>query len=261
MKSCLYECKVMHHRLTPKPHRFTYRIFMFYLDLDEVGEVARCIPFFSRNRFNLFSFHDADHLGEGEGGIMPKLRAYLASAGISLPEGGAAHLLTLPRVLGYVFNPVSFYICTDGGGAPVCAIAEVGNTFGEKKLYPIPQRSADGRFRLTTAKHFYVSPFSAPDMDFDFRIAVPGERIEIHVDTLDGSKKALLSTMAGRRAPLTPGRLAWFAVKYPLMTLRVILLIHWNALLLWLKGVSFHRKEAHPELQRDVIHPHPSIIP
>ncbi len=259
MNSCLYECNVMHHRLSPKEHRFCYRIFMFHLDLDEIDGIAKRVPLFSRNRRGLFSFHDADHLQEGKGDVREKLATYLGENGIALEPGCRAMLLTLPRVMGYIFNPVSFYFCFDPAGAPMCAVAEVGNTFGEKKLYLLPRPVAEDRFRLVVTKHFYVSPFSELDLQFDFKLRVPDETMEIHVDDRNGEERVLLSALTGRRAPLTTGRLAWFAIKYPMVTLWVMAMIHWNALLLWLKRVPFHRKEAQPELQRDVLHPHPSI--
>jgi DUF1365 family protein len=259
MNSCLYECNVMHHRLAPKEHRFSYRIFMFHLDLDEIDSIARRIPFFSHNRRGLFSFHDSDHLQEGIGTVREKLAAYLAANGIDLPANSRTMLLTLPRVLGYIFNPVSFYFCLDAAGTPLCAVAEVGNTFGEKKLYLLPEPLSGDRFRLVVPKHFYVSPFSGLDLQFDFKLRLPGESMEIHVDDRNGEERILLSALTGKRAPLTASRLGWFAIKYPMVTLWIMTLIHWNALLLWLKRVPFHRKEARPDLQRDVLHPHPSI--
>jgi hypothetical protein len=135
----------------------------------------------------------------------------------------------------------------------------VGNTFGEKKLYLLPELSAGDRFRLVTPKNFYVSPFSELDLDFDFKLRIPSESLEVHVDDRLGEERTLLAALTGRRAALTAGRLGWFTVKYPFLTLWIITLIHWNALLLWLKRVPFHRKEARPELQRDVLHPHASL--
>ncbi len=259
LRSCLYECRVMHHRLAPKQHRFEYRIFMFALDLDEIDEATGEVMGFSRNRWNLYSFHDRDHISTHPGSLKENLVCYLAEHGIEFPAGGRVTLVTLPRVFGYVFNPVSFYYCFDVKGKPLCAIAEVGNTFGEMKLYLIRSPESESRFRLVTPKHFYVSPFSGLELNFDFKLRIPDEHLEIHIDDCAGKERVLLSTVSGVRTPLTSARLAWFTLKYPLVTLRVIFLIHWNAMLLWLKRIPWHAKAAHPEMQRDVLRPHASI--
>ncbi|HEX4086461.1 MAG TPA: DUF1365 domain-containing protein [Chthoniobacteraceae bacterium] len=260
MNSCLYECRVMHHRLAPKVHRFQYRIFMFYLDLDEIDAAAARLPLFSRNRFNLFAFHDRDHLPGPGRSVKQKAIERLAGAGIDFPPDGRIALLTMPRVLGYGFNPVSFYFCFDSRGAPVCALVEVENTFREKKLFFLHEPGADGRFRLVAPKHFYVSPFSDLEVHFDFNLRVPGDALEIHIDDRSAAGDILLlSALTGRREALGAGRMAWLAVKYPLVTLWVIFLIHWNALRLWLKRVPFYAKEARPEYQRGVLNPHASI--
>jgi DUF1365 family protein len=162
-------------------------------------------------------------------------------------------------VLGYIFNPVSFYFCADAAGAPLCAVVQVGNTFRELKPYLLPTVSADGGFRLVTPKHFYVSPFSELDVAFDFKLKVPGAHLEIHIDDRAGERRVLLSALTGRRVPLSTARLAWLTLKYPLITLQVIFLIHWHALLLWFKRLPWHRKSAHPDLQRDLFQPHASL--
>jgi DUF1365 family protein len=260
-RSCLYKCTVMHHRLTPKEHRFTYSLFLFCLDLDEIPAICARTKGLSYNRFNVYSFRDSDHLkttGAGRS-VKQNLTAYLAQNGVDFPEDGRVILLTMPRVLGYIFNPVSFYFCFNAAGVPLCALAEVGNTFGEMKPYLLAAPDADGVFRLRTPKHFYVSPFSALDLDFDFKLRVPGEALEIHINDLQGESTVLLSTLAGTRVPLTSARLAWLTLQFPFLTLKVIFLIHWQALLLWLKRLPFHSKAAKAHLQRDVLNPHSSI--
>ena len=165
-------------------------------------------PFLDGIRRNIFAFHDADHLDSKGGTVREKLVTYLARNGFTMPEGGRCMLLTLPRVFGYVFNPVSFYFCFDENGMPMCAVAEVGNTFGEKKLYLLSEFSNGDRFRLVTPKNFYVSPFSELDLEFDFKLRIPAEALEIHVDDRNGDERILLSALTGRRAALTAGA-AW----------------------------------------------------
>lgn len=260
-RSCLYECSVMHQRLVPRPHRFQYNLFMFYLDLDELDQLATQTPLFSRNRRNVYSFWDADHLQLSSADLKQNLALYLAQQGVAFPAGGRIMLLTLPRVLGYIFNPVSFYFCFDAQGVPLCAVAEVGNTFREQKPFLVAREDSSGdRFRRVAPKHFYVSPFSSLELKFDFKLRLPEGRLELHINDLDAQDQpVLLSALAGTRAPFTNARLAWYTLKYPLLTLRVIFLIHWHALLLYWKKIPFHRKAANAALQRDVYRPHSSL--
>jgi len=270
----------MHHRFAPKEHRFDYRIFLFALDLDELAACDRRLALFSVNRRNLYSFREEDYLPTGEAlhrrtaplspdaapppaarSLKERVIAYLAERGIDL-TGGRVVLLTLPRVAGYLFNPVSFYFCYDRQGAPAAALAEVTNTFREMKTYFLGADAAAGAaapFRLRTPKHFYVSPYSDVDVAFDFRLRLPGERLDLRIDDFAGPARTLASTLTGERRPLTAGRLAAWTIKYPLITLRVISLIHWHALRLWLKRVPWFAKSARPQDQRDLYRPHASV--
>jgi hypothetical protein len=255
----------MHQRLSPKRYALRHSLFMFYLDLDEVAPLARTLRLFSRNRWNLYSFHDADHLpGGGDAGapLRRRLARYLAAQGIALASAARIRLLTLPRIAGYVFNPISVYFCfADAEGEPLCAIAEVGNTFGEHKLYLLPRAApADSSlFTLRVPKHYYVSPFSSLTLEFDFNLRVPGEALHLRIDDFDGEHRVLRSGLRGRRRPLSDARLAWYGIKYPLLTLKVIGLIHWHALKLWLRGVPWHRKADSPDLQQEVLRPHSTL--
>lgn len=303
LNSCLYECTVLHHRFAPKSHRFVYRIFLFAFDLDELPELHRRLPLFSHNRANIFSFRDSDFLPTGEplhrassppppfkpaGDPTPSLKsrvvAHLATQGIDL-TGGRVVLVTLPRIFGYLFNPVSFYFCHDRTGACVASLAEVTNTFKEMKPYFLgpdtrtsfpahPDRSElsarnsrpspaspTATFHRRTPKHFYVSPFSDVDVAFDFTLRVPEERLSIQIDDYVGPERTLTSTLGGPRRPLTETRLAWFTLKYPLLTLRIIALIHWHAALLWLRRLPWFAKAARPTDQRDLYRPHSSLQP
>jgi len=255
LNSSIYECRLMHHRLAPREHRFKYRIFMFWLDLDEIDAISKRVALFSRNRFNAYSFHDRDHATREGGQTKSDVQDWMRQHGVEVCDDDRVMLLTFPRAMGYVFNPVSFYFCHRQNGDAVCAVAEVGNTFGEKKrfLLPHPEDEHPNRFDLLVPKHFYVSPFSELDVKFHFQLRAPDERLAIRVDDYEGEDCVLKSALTGRRFPMTTGRLAWFSLKYPLITLKVILLIHWHALLLYLKKIPFIRKAACPELQRGVL--------
>src|SRR5581483_7254568 len=155
-------------------------IFMFYLDLDELDLVARKAFPFSHNRKNLYSFLDRDNEPAGPGSVKERVLAFLRRQNIELGAAGRIMLLTLPRVAGYIFNPISIYFCFGSDGTPICSIAEVGNTLGEMKLYLLDRNdvAADGRVQKIVPKHFYVSPFSRLDLEFDFKLRGPGEKLE-----------------------------------------------------------------------------------
>lgn len=249
MNSCLYECTVMHKRLRPKVHQFTYRIFLSWIDLDELEAIAREVPIFSVNAPNLYSLRDEDHFRFASGGLKHNVIAWARAQG-ETRRIGSVRMLVLPRFLGYAFNPITIYELLDPTGSPLASVVEVGNTFGEYKPYLVPE--ADGEYHSRVAKDYYVSPFSDLDLAFDFRIESPGERLRVWIDNYRGEERELISVMHGRRVELTTAHLLDCTMRYPFITLKVIGLIHWEALRLWWKGLPFHRKEANPHLQRDV---------
>ena len=198
LRSCLYECSIMHHRLKPREHRFAYRIFMFYLDLDELDDVALRISPFSHNRWNLYSFRDDDHLPLPGRNLKERIVTHLNGSGIQI-GGGRVMLLTMPRVLGYIFNPVSFYFCFDKSGAPICALAEVGNTFREMKPYLLgPKSMAEGGlFRMVVPKHFYVSPYSGLEILWRWFERFPA--YQSNIQTIICSGDLLAPSLSSRR--------------------------------------------------------------
>ncbi len=257
MNSCLYECVVFHRRIEPKRHEFSYRVFYCLIDLDELDLIRNELRLLTVNRPCLYSFYENDHISHGSSSIRENISLYLRTHGVTVPLG-RVRLLTLPRILGYVFNPISIYFCDDIDGNPLTSIAEVGNTFGEWKPYLVPLGDG-GIFHRRVVKHFYVSPFSDLDLEFDFRFKQPEESLQIEIDDYRGETRELVSRLSGKKIPLTDRNLSLFSFKYPLLTLQVILGIHWHALRLWIMGLRARRKEENPELQKDVHRPHKSL--
>jgi uncharacterized protein len=274
MRSRLLECSVMHHRFTPKRHRFVYRIFMIALDLDELGTVSRRARLLGINRGGLFSIRERDYLPVNErafnssgveepgvpgGSLKARVAAFLRERGVE-EEPARIELITMPRVAGYRFNPISFYFCRDAAARPLAAIAEVTNTFGEVKPYLLERKTWDGgAFRMRVPKHFYVSPFSDVDVEFEFILRPAGERLAVQIDDHAGGERTLTSVLKGRARPLNDRTLLLFAAKYPLLTLKVIAAIHWHALRLYLKRVPWFPKAGRADKQRDLFHPHRSL--
>lgn len=249
MNSCLYECTVMHRRIAPKKHEFVYRIFLFLFDLEELPVIERRVPFFSVNTPNLYSLRDEDYFQFHSRGIRQNLETFLSTQNLPV-RPARIQLLTLPRLLGYTFNPVSVFFCFDENDRPLTSVIQVGNTFGELKPFLVPCDPAGSGFHVRVPKNYYVSPFSALDLEFDFRFDIPGPRLRLAIDDYSGGERVLISTVTGAREELTAANLARFTLRYPLVTLKVIFLIHWEALRLWLKKIPFRRKEADPELQQ-----------
>jgi uncharacterized protein len=258
MNSCLYKATVMHNRLEPKQHRFHYNIFMFYIDLDELELLRKRFLLFSLNKFNFFSFRDAEHLQlpidhpNRSKTTKEHIVDYLRENKLEY-TGQKIMLLTNLNILGHNFNPVSFYFVINDDGQAQCAIAEVSNTFKEMKPYFLGSETFnENAFRFRTTKYFYVSPFIDHDADFDFVVQVPSNNLNIRIDDYKNDQRFFISTLTGKRKELTNGRLFLYSLRFPLLTLRIITLIHWNALLLWLKKLHYHKKTDHQHLQKEI---------
>jgi DUF1365 family protein len=243
--SALYAGKVAHKRYVPRPHKLAYRVFWMLLDLEELPDLSRSLWLFSFNRFNLFSIHERDHGNSGD----PSLRAYVEAAmreGGFLPDGGAIRLLTMPRILGYVFNPLSVYFCYGADGALRATLYEVSNTFGQRHSYLIAADSTDGVVSQEVDKKFYVSPFLEMALTYRFRVEPPGESVAVGIQCSDERGLVLTASLAGKRRALTDGTLAGMFFRYPLLTWKVMAAIHWDALRLWLKGVEIQHRPPPP---------------
>jgi len=245
-QSALYVGRVTHQRLRPRRHSLAYRAYWLLLDLDELEALSHRLKLFSHDRFNLFAFHTADHADGARTPLRDTIERHLAEAKIAY-DGGAIRLLTMPRLLGYVFNPLSVYFCHQKDGSLAAILYEVTNTFGERHSYLIAApEGQDGVIRQHCAKQFYVSPFLDMDMRYAFSVAGPDEKVRVVVRGSDKEGDIIVASLVGARKPLTDANLARLAATYPLMTLKVTLGIHWEALLLWLKGVRLQSKPAPP---------------
>src|SRR3954471_1578583 len=222
----------MHARRTPTRNVFRYPLSSFLIDLDELPELERRLRLFSYNRRNLVTLRDGDHF---DGSSLKD--AVIDVAGDATIE--RVLMLTQPRVLGYVFNPVSFYWCYRADGSLACLVAELSNTFGER----LPEVLRGPELRYEHRKRLHVSPFFGLDQSYEYAFSQPGDEVwaRIHVRDDDGTRP-LTAVLHGRRRELTEASLAALLLRYPLQPLQVTALIHFQALRLWLKRVPFHRK-------------------
>jgi hypothetical protein len=234
----LYFGDVMHARLKPMGHRFSYRVMSLLIDLDRLGEADRQTVLFGVNRAALYSFHEKDH-GPRDGS---SLRAYAercaAAHGIDL-GGGRVELLCYPRLLGYGFSPLSVYFCYRADGRLALMIYEVRNTFGEIHPYILPVQPGEwcgAGLRQQQEKLFYVSPFIPMAMHYHFRVLPPSDTVKLRILETDRDGPLLAATFSGRRRALTSPALLRSFVALPLVSLKVMAAIHWEALRLWLKG-------------------------
>lgn len=252
--SALYIGRVMHQRLRPTRHRLSYRIYNLLIDIDELPQLHARLRCFSVDRFNLFSFHAADH-GDGSGSdLRAQVDARLREAG--LPTGGAIRLLAMPRLLGHVFNPLSVWFCHAPGGALQALLYEVNNTFGQRHSYLIPVAD-DGAPVVDQRcdKQMYVSPFNGMDLHYRFRIAPPGEAVSVGISVHDAAGAVLNARLDGQRVPLSDLALLRVFITHPLLTLKVVAAIHWQALRLWIKRVPLHPRPAAPDHDLTIVSP------
>jgi DUF1365 family protein len=239
--AALYVGEVMHARLKPVGHRFTYRVASLLIDVDCLAEADRHCGLFSVGRFNLFSFHESDHGPRDGSPLRAHVDRLLAAQG--LPPPARILLLCYPRVLGYVFNPLSVYFALDGAGRTVALVYEVRNTFGESETYVAPVLAGEdgpAGIRQSCAKRFYVSPFLPLDQRYQFRVLPPGDGVRIRILETDADGPVLSASFAGRRIALSGRSLAALFAKMPLHTIKVVTAIHFEAARLWLKGAPYY---------------------
>jgi DUF1365 family protein len=256
MKSAIFHGRVMHTRLQPVEHRFSYRMFMMYLDLEELPRVFSNSRLFSASRRAPARFCREDHFGDPDIPLDEAVRDLVEKQTGDRP-GGPIRLLTHLRYFGYVFNPVSFYYCFDELDSRVeTIVAEVNNTpWGERHCYVLDQKDIAGTGnapRHYPAKQMHVSPFMPMDVDYEWRLSSPEDRLMVRMENARAGKKMFTASLLLQRREITPRALARVLIEFPLMTLKVIAAIHWQALQLWLKRCPVHdhpaKKSGHSEL-------------
>jgi uncharacterized protein len=242
----LYVGEVMHARLKPFRHRFAYKVFSLLIDIDRLGEAGRLTPLLAVNRPGFCSFRESDHVErKGE-----SLRAYadrlLANVGLGC-RASRILLLTCPRILGHVFNPISVYFAFDDHDQPVALVYDVRNTFGQRHAYVAPVASGEvgpAGIRQSRDKVLHVSPFIDMEARYHFRMLPPGKVVRMRIHETLAGEPLLAATFAGEARPLDTATLAGCLLKFPLLTWKIVAGIHWEALKLWLKGAKFHPSPA-----------------
>lgn len=244
MHSAFYEGSVGHARLSPTEHRFRYRVFYMLFDLDELAELDRRLRWFSHNRFNAMALHDRDHGSDDGRPLKEWIAETLQKSGFDF-ELGRVEMLAFPRILGYVFNPISVWYCHDTDGVVRAVLHEVRNTFGDKHCYVSPIDPDDAT--QTFGKRLHVSPFMDMDKRYEFSLTLPDEAVAVRIRESDGAGAEMFrAAFTGRRRELDDRTLLSMFVRYPLVTLKAIGAIHFEAIRLWIKRVPFFRRPEPP---------------
>ena len=234
--SALYEGQVGHTRLKPKAHSLRYGVFMLLLDLDEAPTMSKALRWFSFERFNLLSLRTRDYGDGSDKPLKAQVATRLRRAGVE-GEVAAVRLLTLPRVLGYAFNPISVFYCHAPDGRLMAVIYEVNSTFGERHSYLIPA-TGEAVVRQAADKRLHVSPFLDMEMTYRFRVSAPGGRADLAIDVEDGEGLILKASFVGKRREFTDAAIVGACIHHPLLTLKVVAAIHWEAIKLLMKGLK-----------------------
>lgn len=237
---------IRHRRNRVVTYDFTHHVWYLALDLDELTEVDHRLPLLSFNRRNLLELHDSDHLDGGSEGLRSAVSRRLLSHGLD-PTRMRVTLIAYPRIFGYVFNPVSFYLCHDAAGALCVVLAEVHNTHGDRQVYEFLPVANDGPlFKGAQEKRMYVSPFIASDAHYELLVWEEEGELTITIRESEGDDPVLVARLQVRQVPLTNGRLLRLLAGDPLVPLKTSALIFWHALRLWWRGVPWHHKRIAP---------------
>jgi uncharacterized protein len=244
LNSSLYIGTVTHQRFKPIPHKLHYKIYSLLLDIEAVGAHTAHLRLFSFNRFNLFSFYARDYLGGTAEPLHTQVAAMLQEQGMAQPLG-TVRLLTIPRVLGFAFNPLSVFYCYDVHGALFAVIYQVNNNWGERHCYILPAPAPVPKIiRQSASKAFYVSPFMRMDMHYDFTITAPAETLIVSIQGSDAQGKLITAYHKATRHRLTDAHLVRLCFTHPFMSYKVLAAIFWEAFLLFKKGLKWQKKPA-----------------
>jgi len=241
----LYVGRTTHARANPRRHRFGYGVFQILIDIDHLAEAGRATALLRRGRFGVFSFAERDH-GDRDGAPLRGWVERQLSAGGVAASAARIRLLCFPRVLGFVFNPLSIFFVEDRAGRLEAVIYEVNNTFGQTHAYVVPA-AGSGCERQEADKRLYVSPFYRVEGAYRFRITPPAARFSLVITKVVDGASDFTATLSAARQPLTDGTLAKLFFSMPFMTFGVVLAIHWQALLLWLKRAPFGARPPGPK--------------
>ena len=240
MNSCIYNGEVTHTRFKPVRHFLKYKTFSLLIDLDEINILDKSIGIFSHNKFNIFSFYDKDH-GDRDGGnlkdwVISNLKKFQIKENITNIK-----VLCYPRILGYVFNPLSIFYCYEKDKL-VAIFYEVKNTFNEQHTYIFKIKNNEEIIQKCRKK-FYVSPFMDMETYYNFKLLNPNDKLSVFIKQTDADGTILTATQTGDKKEFSYKQLAINFLKYPLMTIKIISSIHYEALLLWKKGAIYRKRE------------------
>ena len=246
----LYVGRTTHSRLAPRPHRFTYTLFQVLVDVDRTSERFTRLGLLRQGRFGLFSFSERDHGARDGAPLRGWVEQTLQAAGTPA-TAAVIRLLCFPRVLGFVFNPISIFYVHAADDRLEAVIYEVNNTFGQTHAYVVPARGCAVE-RHEADKALYVSPFYRVDGGYRFRLTPPGDQLKLVIVKQLGGRPDFTASLTARRRPLTDAALLGLFFTMPLMTLGVVAAIHWQALRLWLKGAPFGPRPPGPKASMSV---------